>query len=102
MKLLEICDGVGSFLSEHAGFVTIEKITKEDLLRLAGLALEDEVQFDQYEEGMIGNKAQQIIYKNVFERLSDLAGRRSAFRDESRRLFLTEYEKYRGDAAPSE
>jgi hypothetical protein len=96
MKLLSISDNVGSFRGKDGQYSPIDKITKEDLLQLANWTLEEnEVSFDNYDEAAIKNQAHQIIYKNIFLKLRELRGRRQEFRDESSRLFLKEYERYK-------
>ena len=95
MKLLRIDEKVGYFLDAGGGFSTVDKITKEDLLRLVGVTLEGEVEFDECEADSIANQAQQIIYKSVLEKLTGLALRREQFKDESARRYLPEHEKYR-------
>jgi len=41
------------------------------------------------------NQAHQIIYKSISDKLNDLHQKRNQFRDESERLYLGEYEKYK-------
>ena len=97
MKLLKSENKQGFFRNAQGEFVTIDKITKDDLLLLANQALdEDEAQFDEYNADNIKNYAHQIIYKNVYEKLLSLKQRRQEFKDDSKRLFLDAYEKYRG------
>jgi len=99
MKLLKCEDNQGHFYKSEGEFVTIDKITKDDLLRLVELTLdEDAVQFDEYNADVIKNHAQQIIYKSVFEKLRDLKQRKKEFKDESDRLYLKEYTRYRDSA----
>lgn len=96
MKLLKIDEGKGYFLGEDSEDQLLDKLTKEDLLRMVDLTLkEDEIIFDKYDEGSLHNQAHQIIYKNVYSKLQSLRERRSEFVDESERLFLEEYENYR-------
>jgi hypothetical protein len=95
MKLLKVENGCGHFLIDSGEYSQVDKITKEDILRLAKLTLEDEVEFDAYVEKAIHNHAHQIIYKSIFEKLRALKDRKKEFKDESERLFLKEYEKYR-------
>lgn len=96
MKLLSIDDSKGHFLLDDGTFAEIDKISKEDLLRLVGLTLsEEDVEFDEYSEDTLKNQAHQIIYKSVLEKLSELRGRREEFVDESERLYLADYERYR-------
>jgi len=98
MKLLRIDDNSGQFLGADNSYIQIEKIVKEDLLRLVNLTLEkDSVQFDDYDEKAIKNQAHQIIYKSVVQRLRSLSDRRQEFKDESARLYLEDYERYRGE-----
>lgn len=97
MKLLKISDPIGQFLQEDGTHQSIDKLTKEDFLRLVNCTLyEEQVEFDDYDEGLIKNHAHRIIYKSVARKLVDLRGRRQEFIDQSARLFLPDYEKYTG------
>ncbi len=95
MKLLNIEGNHGHYLGDQGDFAPIDKITKEDLLRLVDLTLAEEVEFDEYDDEAIKNQAHQILYKSIFEKLADLKKRKQEFTDESERLYLEEYEKYR-------
>lgn len=96
MKLLKISENLGQFLDANGDYSPIDKIGKDDLLRLVDRTLDDdEVEFDAYDDQAIKNQAHQVIYKSVFQKLSDLRKRRQEFIDESARLFLDEYERYR-------
>lgn len=97
MKLLEIRDNHGYFLDSTGKFASVEKITKDDLLRLVEFTLAKDVEFDEYSEEKIGNQAHQVVYKSIFEKLQELSGRKDAFKDESDRLYLKAYETYRDD-----
>jgi hypothetical protein len=95
MKLLKIEDSLGHFLGADNAFTPIDRITKEDLLRLVDLTLTKEVEFDEYDSVAIKNQAHQILYRSIYEKLRGLRDRKEAFTDESERLYLQEYEKYR-------
>jgi len=96
MKLLKISENLGQFLDANGDYSPIDKIGKDDLLRLVDRTLhDDEVELDAYDDQAIKNQAHQVIYKSVFQKLSDLRKRRQEFIDESARLFLDEYERYR-------
>jgi hypothetical protein len=98
MKLLKIDENCGHYRNEEGHYSPIDKIGKEDLLRLVNWTLHEKmVSFDAYDEKTIKNQAHQIIYKSIAQKLSDLKTRRREFLDESARLFLGEYEKYRPD-----
>ncbi len=95
MKLLKTEDNQGHFRGERDTFTPVDKITKEDLLRLVELTLTEEVEFDEYDSEAIKNQAHQILYRSIYEKLLGLRDRRQEFTDESERLYLQEYEKYR-------
>ncbi len=95
MKLLKIEDNAGWYLNDQGGFVPIDKITKQDLLRLVSLILAEETEVDEFDAEAIKNQAHQLIYKSISEKLGDLRNRRQEFTDESNRLYLEAHEKYR-------
>jgi hypothetical protein len=96
MKLLKISENIGHFLAAGGDYTPIDQITKEDLLRLVDRTLDqDVIELDAYDDQAIKNQAHQVIYKSIYQKLTDLRGRRKEFVDESARLFLADYEKYR-------
>lgn len=95
MKVLKIDNSQGHYLTEEDGYETVDKIDKVILLRLVNLALEDDFEIDEYDEEELKNQAHQIIYKSISAKLNDLHQKRNQFRDESERLYLDEYEKYK-------
>lgn len=95
MKILKIEAGQGFYLGADGDYIPVDKLTKEQLLRLVNLTLSKEVEFDEYDIEKIPNQAHQIIYKSIYNKLSELSGRKAEFVDESERLFLQEYEKYK-------
>jgi hypothetical protein len=99
MKLLKIEKNLGYYLGDSGQYKPVDKITKDDLLRLVNLTLKDDVEFDEYDENAIKNQAHQIVYKSIVEKLRSLRERKQEFLDESERLFLKEYEKYRDDSS---
>lgn len=99
MKLLKIEDNLGHYLGDSGQYNPVDKITKEDLLRLVNLTMQEDAEFDEYDENAIKNQAHMIVYKSVFEKLRGLRDRKQEFKDESERLFLKEYEKYRDNSS---
>ncbi len=99
MKLLKIENNLGYYRDNQGAFAPVDKITKEDLLRLVNLTLDtkSEVEFDEHNDDNLKNRAHQIIYKNIFEKLQELSERKQEFIDESERLYLQGYERYRDD-----
>ena len=100
MKLLKIEENCGHYRKKSGEFAPINKISKEDLLDLVNLTMDEEqVELDPYDEENIKHQAHQIIYKSVAQRLMDLLERRQEFVDQSKRLYLEDYEKYRSVTA---
>lgn len=99
MKVLKIEDNQGFYTTTGDAYNSIDKINKDDLLKLVELTLKGDVEIDEYSEEEVKNQAHQIIYKNIYEKLLDLQKRRDEFKDESERLFLQEYEKYKGESS---
>lgn len=96
MKLLKIHEQAGQFLKADGTYESIDKVEKDDLLRLVDCTLDaDEFDLDAFDDQAIKNQAHQVIYKSIAQKLTDLRRRREAFIDESARLYLAEYEKYR-------
>ncbi len=95
MKLLKIDNNQGQFLDVAGEFRPIDRITKKDLLRLVDLTLKEEVEFDEYDEETIKHQAHQIVYKSLHAKLRELRDRMQEFIDESERVYLAEYERYK-------
>lgn len=99
MKLLRIIEHTGQFMKLDGNYEVIDKIDKDQLLRLVERTLEDEeFEVDEYDDQAIKNQAHQVIYKSIYQKLTDLRKRRQEFIDESARLFLDEYARYREKA----
>lgn len=99
MKLLKIEDNLGYYLDDQGEFAQLNKITKEDLLRLVNQTLTEVVEFDEYNDEALKNQAHQILYRSISEKLCGLRERRQEFIDESERLYLPEYERYRDESS---
>lgn len=96
MKLLKIDNNCGHYRKKASDYSPIDKISKEELMALVNWTLkEDVVEFDEYDENAIKNHAHQIIYKSIARKLLSLRERRQEFIDESARLYLEDYERYR-------
>lgn len=97
MKLLKIEDSLGYYRDDQGEFALIDKITKENLIRLVNLTLDEDVEFDEYNDDDLKNHAHQIIYKSIFEKMRGLRERKQEFIDESERLYLQDYERYKDE-----
>lgn len=102
MKLLKIDSYCGKFLTESGSYQTIDKVTKDDLLRMVEVILEGDAEFDEYDEDLIKNQAHQVVYKSLYDNLLSLQDRKAEFIDESKRMYLDDYKKYVESAPQSD
>lgn len=97
MKYLKIEDNKGYFLQQKDStteWVEIDRISKENLLFLLNSAISEDFEMDVYDETTLANKAHQIIYKNIFEKFTNLVAMKSKFKDESESYYKEAIEKY--------
>ncbi len=95
MKILKIENGKGYFcIANNGDWIQIDNIDKDCLMKLLNIFLESDVEVDGYDEERIQNQAQQIIYKSVFEKFSNLKENKNKFKDESDRMYLSAIQKY--------
>lgn len=98
MKLLKISDSCGHFRNASGDYVHVDKINRDDLLRLVSWTLDEaDVECDPYDETKIQHQAHQVIYKSIVQKLQSLRARKQNFIDESARLYLEDYDKYRSE-----
>ncbi|MDD9723735.1 hypothetical protein PVW51_23815 [Sulfitobacter sp. PR48] len=95
MKILKIDNGNGFFYLDQGGdWQPIDTIDKTALLKLLDVYLENDVAMDSPDDQSLSNQAHAIIYRGIFDKLSQLADEKSRFKDESETLYLDEMEKY--------
>ena len=97
MKYLKIEDNKGYYLKFDEGssiWTEIDKINKEDLLTLLSSAIANNFEMDTYSDETLANKAHQIIYKNIYEKFSNILSMKDKFKDESEAIYKEANEKY--------
>ncbi|MAF56431.1 MAG: hypothetical protein CMK03_00610 [Ponticaulis sp.] len=96
MRILKVERGQGYFLSEkpEQQYQPIDEITKDDLLRLLTIVVENEVEMDAPDKDQLTNQAHLIIYQSIQSKLDSMSQNKQKFRDESQRKFATELDKY--------
>lgn len=95
MRILKIEDSNGYFCANGEEFVSIDKLDKENLLKMVELALMKEVEMDDYNPDTLKNEAHRIIYRSVHKKLKELVERKDEFYDKSEREFYEIYENYK-------
>ena len=95
MKCLKIEGGKGHFSINGADWLPIDQINKDHLFTLLDLAIEqDEFEIDEFNAETLANQAHQIIYRNIYEKFTEVRRNRSRFKDESAALYKDAIEKY--------
>ena len=100
MKFLIIENGQAKYTVDPnvPASIRIDQLSKDDLLKLIELCMNDDTfEMDSYDEALLQNKAHQIIYKNIHQKLEDLRKQRVRFSDEKTVLFRTAINKYTAD-----
>jgi hypothetical protein len=92
---LKIEDNRGFFTVDGQIWAPIDAIGKDQLLNLIDAALSDDFEMDEFRKDNLANQAHQIIYRNLYEKFSELKNSRSRFKDESQALYKSAIEKYR-------
>jgi hypothetical protein len=96
MKILKIENNKGYFLcSDSNEWNQIDQIDKSGMMKLLNYYLNNDVEMDEYKEEDIGNQAQQIIYKSIYNKMNDLNSNKNKFKDESERKYLDKMQKYK-------
>jgi len=97
MKYLKIENSKGFYLKSwenENSWVDIDKITKEDLLKLLEIAVSSDFEIEGYNDKLIAHKAHQIIYKSISEKFSDLIENKTQFIDECDSVYKEAITKY--------
>lgn len=95
MKYLKIEENKGYYRNGDDDWVELDSISKEYLLILLDKAITEDFEMDQYNLALIANKAHQIIYKNLFDKFSELLINKKRFKDECEQLYRPAIEKYK-------
>lgn len=94
MKYLRIEASKAQYCLDGRTWTDIEQLSRDDLLSLIQHAAKDDFEMDIYDEKKLPNQAQQIVYRNISERLAELTKNRTRFLDESEALFRDSFERY--------
>ena len=96
MKYLKIENNQG-FYYDGKKCQEIDKINKDDLLKLLNVAENNEFEMDPYDEKLLKNKAHQIIYENIFLKINQFLNEKYQFKTEVDNLYKEAVEKYSAD-----
>lgn len=96
MKYLEIKDNKGYYLNDN-GMVEIDRINKDDLLKLINHAEEDGFEMDVYGENQLQNKAHQIIYQSIYSKFNDFLSDKEQFKRDVDAMYAEAVGEYNAD-----
>lgn len=98
MKGFEIKNNNVYFCSKNGEHKPIDLINKEELLFLINKLIDsDEFEMDQYNEELIKNEAHKIIYRNIFNKFSELMKNKKSFKDQYNSLYQDALNKYKNE-----
>jgi len=95
MKYLMIEENKVLFTVNNTDWFPIDEITKDHLLSLLDLAINNDFEMDAFDSSKIANQAHQIIYKNIYDKFIELTRNKTRFSDESEALYKEAIEKYK-------
>ncbi len=97
MKCLRIKNGKGQFSVDGTNYSEIDKISKDNVLKLLDVALsEDQIfEMDDYDESLLANKAHRVIYRSLHEKFISLNANKSQFTSEVDELYQDVLDKYK-------
>lgn len=96
MKYLEIKDEK-AFFRQGEEMVEIDKIMKDDLLDIINHAHEDDFEMDQFNEIELPNKAHQIIYENLYNKLVEFLQNKEQFIEQANKLYSEAVQEYEAE-----
>lgn len=92
--MLKIDNNQGWFQKVNGEYEQIDKIIKEDLLRMMENILENDTEMEEYDEEKLKNQAHQVVYKSIYNNLKSLKDRKEEFKDNTECLYQEQYTKY--------
>lgn len=93
MKYLKIENNKGFYFDGNE-YQEIDKIDKNGLLALLNVAEAGNFELDAYDESLLGNKAHQVIYENVYTKFEQFITDKDQFKTEVDNLYNVAIGKY--------
>lgn len=97
MKYLQIDNNKGFFkLTNDENYKSIDTISKEDIFKLISVVIEsdEDIEMDDFSDELIQNKAHNIIYRNLHQKLTDLKLEKNNIIDSTNQYFEEAFQKY--------
>lgn len=73
----------------------IESITKEDVFDIVEYLIDNDIEFDEYQENLLPNLVQATVYESIFNNLKTITDNKKAIIDEVNNAFKDAETKYK-------
>lgn len=99
MTLLKVENNIGKFSIDGTNFIEIEKISKDDILKIFEKVLNEDsiiIEKSNEEDKKINSPAQKIIYDNIYEKISEIISEKdeiNSFDDDVYGIAMKKYQK---------
>lgn len=98
MKVLKVeSSGIPKFSSDGKEWKNIEDIQKEDIALMLDSCMDYDIELEVYDESVIKNPAQKIIYDNIYNKFKAFIDEKDNFKDEVDGLYKDALDKYKTD-----
>lgn len=75
----------------------LDQIGKDELLKLLNIATTLEFSMDEYKDELLQNPAHNILYKNIYNKFTELLGNKTRFQDSVNAMYKSAIDKYTVD-----
>lgn len=99
MTLLKVENNKGKFSTDGLNFVEIEKISKDDILKIFEKVLNEDsiiIEESNDEDKKINSPAQEIIYDNIYEKVNEIINEKdeiNSFDDDEYYIAIRKYQE---------
>lgn len=83
-------------------WIELDQISKDDLLKLLGIATEKDFEMNDYDNDLLQNPAHNIIYKNIHGKFTELLNNKTRFIDSVNSMYKSAIDKYKKDITQEE
>ena len=75
----------------------LDQIGKDDLLELLNIATTQDFAMDEYKDELLQNPAHNILYRNIYNKFTELLLNKSRFQDSVNSMYKSAIDKYTVD-----
>lgn len=97
MKYLKIESNKGFYRLDTTAenWLELDQLNKDHLLSLLKFASTEDFEMDEYEDALLQNPANNIIYRNIHGKFKDFLNNKTRFQDTVEATYKTALEKYK-------